>query len=62
MEETIGVLSNESQVPLLMPPPRFADKLNVVTKHADPRYYVAIQIFESKVVSHSFSFLVFWLL
>ncbi|XP_078179744.1 uncharacterized protein LOC144573852 isoform X2 [Carex rostrata] len=48
MEETIGSLSNESQVSLLMPPPRFADKLNVVTKHAESRYYVAIQIFESK--------------
>ena len=51
MEESIGVLSNESQVSLLMPPPRFADKLNVVTKHAESRYYVAIQILESKVIS-----------
>ncbi|KAJ3675683.1 hypothetical protein LUZ60_004725 [Juncus effusus] len=48
MEEMIGLFSNDSQVSLLMPPPRFTDKLNVVTKHAEARYYVAIQIFESE--------------
>ncbi|KAJ1696999.1 hypothetical protein LUZ63_005511 [Rhynchospora breviuscula] len=48
MEESIGVLSNESQVSLFMPPPRFADKLNVVPKQVESRYYVAIQILESK--------------
>nr|CAD1836498.1 unnamed protein product [Ananas comosus var. bracteatus] len=31
-----------------MPPPSFSDKLNVVSRSEEARYYVAIQIFESK--------------
>ncbi|XP_073012998.1 uncharacterized protein [Typha latifolia] len=44
----VQLLQHESQVSLLMPPPRFLDKLNVLPNFRETRYYVAIQIFESK--------------
>jgi len=49
-ENIIELLQNESKVSLLMPPPRFSDKLNVLSNSTESRYYVVIQIFESKVV------------
>jgi vacuolar protein sorting-associated protein 13A/C len=49
-ENIIELLQHESKVSLLMPPPRFSDKLNVLSNSTESRYYVVIQIFESKVV------------
>ncbi|XP_062219043.1 uncharacterized protein LOC133918926 [Phragmites australis] len=47
-ENIIELLQHESKVSLLMPPPRFSDKLNVLSNSTESRYYVVIQIFESK--------------
>ncbi|WVZ75446.1 hypothetical protein U9M48_023496 [Paspalum notatum var. saurae] len=47
-ENVIELLPHESKVSLLMPPPRFSDKLNVLSNSTESRYYVVIQIFESK--------------
>jgi vacuolar protein sorting-associated protein 13A/C len=49
-ESIIELLQHESKVSLLMPPPRFSDKLNVLLNSTESRYYVVIQIFESKVL------------
>lgn len=49
-ENIIELLQHESKVALLMPPPRFSDKLNVLSNSTESRYFVVIQIFESKVV------------
>ena len=49
-ENIIELLQHENKVSLLMPPPRFSDKLNVLSNSTESRYYVVIQIFESKVV------------
>lgn len=55
-ENIIELLQHENQVSLLMPPPRFSDKLSVLSNTTEARYYVVIQIFESKVI-HSYSYL-----
>uniref|UniRef100_A0A804P204 C2 domain-containing protein n=1 Tax=Zea mays TaxID=4577 RepID=A0A804P204_MAIZE len=47
-EITIELLQHESKVSLLLPPPRFSDKLNVLSNSTESRYYVVVQIFESK--------------
>uniref|UniRef100_A0A0D9VFX1 C2 domain-containing protein n=1 Tax=Leersia perrieri TaxID=77586 RepID=A0A0D9VFX1_9ORYZ len=47
-EDIIELLQHENQVSLFMPPPRFSDKLSVLTNSTESRYYVVIQIFESK--------------
>ncbi|KAL0925485.1 hypothetical protein M5K25_003821 [Dendrobium thyrsiflorum] len=51
IEETSGdieLLRSNNRTSLLVPPPRFSDRLNVATKSRETRYYVTIQIFESK--------------
>lgn len=48
ISEDIELLQNNNHTSLLVPPPRFSDRLNVVTKARETRYYVTIQIFESK--------------
>ncbi|KAG0489289.1 hypothetical protein HPP92_008100 [Vanilla planifolia] len=48
ISDEIELVQNDSQTSLLVPPPQFSDRLNVVTKGRETRYYVAIQIFESK--------------
>lgn len=50
ISETVDVLQNNTQMTLLMPPPTFSDRLNTVSKSREIRYYVAIEIIESKVV------------
>ncbi|XP_015689233.1 uncharacterized protein LOC102707936 [Oryza brachyantha] len=47
-EDIIELLQNENQISLFMPPPRFSDKLSVLSNSMESRYYVVIQIFESK--------------
>uniref|UniRef100_A0ACD5YZI2 Uncharacterized protein n=1 Tax=Avena sativa TaxID=4498 RepID=A0ACD5YZI2_AVESA len=47
-ENTIELLQHDNQISLLMPPARFSDKLNVLSNSTEARYYVVIQIFESK--------------
>ncbi|BAF08745.2 Os02g0470400 [Oryza sativa Japonica Group] len=47
-EDIIELLQHENQVSLFMPPPRFSDKLSVLSNSTESRYYVIIQIFESK--------------
>lgn len=47
-ENIIELLQHANQVSLLMPPPRFSDKLSVLSNSTEARYYVVIQIFESK--------------
>jgi hypothetical protein len=49
-ENIVELLQHESTVSLSMPPARFSDKLNVLSNSTESRYYVVIQIFESKVV------------
>jgi vacuolar protein sorting-associated protein 13A/C len=49
-ESTIELLQHDNQISLLMPPARFSDKLNVLSNSTEERYYVVIQIFESKVI------------
>lgn len=49
-ENTIQLLRHDNQISLLMPPARFSDKLNVLSNSTEARYYVVIQIFESKVI------------
>jgi vacuolar protein sorting-associated protein 13A/C len=49
-ESTIELLQHDDQISLLMPPARFSDKLNVLSDSTEARYYVVIQIFESKVI------------
>lgn len=49
-ENTIELLQHDNQISLLMPPARFSDQLNVLSNSTEARYYVAIQIFESKVI------------
>lgn len=49
-EDIIELLQHENQVSLFMPPPRFSDKLSVLSNSTESRYYVIIQIFESKVI------------
>ncbi|KAH7682946.1 Vacuolar protein sorting-associated protein 13 [Dioscorea alata] len=48
ISETLDVLQNNTQMTLLMPPPTFSDRLNTVSKSREIRYYVAIEIIESK--------------
>lgn len=48
ISDNVVLLPHENEAPLLIPPPRFSDRLNVATKSRETRYYVAIQIFESK--------------
>lgn len=55
-ENIIDLLQHESKVSLLLPPPRFSDKLNVLSNSTESRYYVVVQIFESKVVLELVSF------
>lgn len=55
-ENIIELLQHESKVSLLLPPPRFSDKLNVLSNSTESRYYVVVQIFESKVVLEPVSF------
>ncbi|KAL6634351.1 hypothetical protein ACP70R_027022 [Stipagrostis hirtigluma subsp. patula] len=47
-ENIIELLQHDCKVSLLMPPPRFSDKLNVLSNSTESRYYVVIQIFETK--------------
>ena len=47
--DNVVLLPHDTEAPLLIPPPRFSDRLNVVTKSGETRFYVAVQIFESKV-------------
>jgi len=56
VENIIELLQHESKVSLLLPPPRFSDKLNVLFNSTESRYYVVVQIFESKVVLELVSF------
>ena len=49
-ENTIELLQHDNLTSLLMPPARFSDKLNVLSNSTEARYYVVIQIFESKVI------------
>ena len=49
-ENTIELLHHDNQISLLLPPARFSDKLNVLSNSTEARYYVVIQIFESKVI------------
>ncbi|ONK67151.1 uncharacterized protein A4U43_C06F16540 [Asparagus officinalis] len=46
--DNVLLLPHDNEAPLLIPPPRFSDRLNVVTKARETRFYVAIQILESK--------------
>ncbi|CAL9040995.1 unnamed protein product [Musa banksii] len=46
--EITKFLQHDKEVSMSLPPPRFLDKLNVVTKSRESRYYVAIQILDSK--------------
>lgn len=55
-EDIVELLQHESKVSLLMPPPRFSDKLNVLSNSTESRYYVVVHIFESKVVPELVSF------
>ena len=55
-ENIIELLQHESKVSLLLPPPRFLDKLNVLSNSTESRYYVVVHIFESKVVLELVSF------
>ena len=55
-ENIIELLQHESKVSLLLLPPRFSDKLNVLSNSTESRYYVVVQIFESKVVLELVSF------
>ncbi|XP_020693465.1 uncharacterized protein LOC110107531 [Dendrobium catenatum] len=48
ISEDIELLRSNNHTSLLVPPPRFSDRLNVATKSRETRYYVSIQIFESK--------------
>ncbi|XP_062223332.1 uncharacterized protein LOC133922148 [Phragmites australis] len=51
MEDTdniIELIQHESKISLLMPPPRFSDKLNVLANSTESRSSVVVQIFESK--------------
>lgn len=48
-KDSVEFLQHDNLVSVLMPPPSFSDKLNVVSRSEEARYYVAIQIFESKV-------------
>ncbi|KAK3157946.1 hypothetical protein QOZ80_2AG0130600 [Eleusine coracana subsp. coracana] len=47
-ENIVEFLQHENAVSLSMPPARFSDKLNVLSNSTESRYYVVIQIFESK--------------
>lgn len=49
ISDNVILLPHDHEAPLLIPPPRFSDRLNVVTKSRETRFYVAVQIFESKV-------------
>lgn len=53
ISEDIELLQNDNHTSLMVPPPRFSDRLNVVTKSRETRYYVTIQILESKVLTIS---------
>ncbi|KAK8929011.1 hypothetical protein KSP39_PZI017866 [Platanthera zijinensis] len=48
ISEDIELIQNKNHTSLLLPPPRFSDRLNVIAKSRETRYYVTIQIFESK--------------
>lgn len=48
VEGNAELLQHDNQVSFLVPPPRFSNKLNTVAKARETRYYVAIQIMESK--------------
>ena len=47
--ETIELLQHEGHVSAWIPPPLFSDRLNVGTGSREARFYVAVQIFESRV-------------
>ncbi|WOL14400.1 hypothetical protein Cni_G23180 [Canna indica] len=49
--EITKILHHDKEVSLFLPTQRFLDELNVVTKSRESRYYVAIQILESKGLS-----------
>lgn len=49
VSDNIVLLPHDTEAPLLIPPPRFSDRLNVASKSGETRFYVAVQIFESKV-------------
>lgn len=48
--DTVDKLSIGDCVSVWIPPPRFSDRLNVADESREPRYSVAVQIIEAKVV------------
>lgn len=48
--ETIELLHHDNCASVWIPPPRFSDRLNVADESREARYYVAIHIYEAKVV------------
>lgn len=49
--DTVDKLHDGDGTSVWIPPPRFADRLNVADESREARYYVAIQILEAKVQS-----------
>lgn len=48
--DMVDKLSVGDCVSVWIPPPRFSDRLNVADESREPRYYVAVQIIEAKVL------------
>ena len=49
--DPVDQLRHDDRASVWIPPPRFADRLNVPDGSRGSRYYVAIHIFEAKVVN-----------
>ncbi|KAI4370200.1 hypothetical protein MLD38_018571 [Melastoma candidum] len=47
-EDDMELLQHDESVSIWIPPPRFADRLNVAEELREARYYVAVQIIEAK--------------
>ncbi|PKA57778.1 hypothetical protein AXF42_Ash015155 [Apostasia shenzhenica] len=50
ISEDIELIQKENQLSISVLPPKFSDRLSVINKSRETRYYVAVQIFESKGV------------
>lgn len=48
--DTVEVLHDDGSTSVWLPPPRFTDRLNVVDKNKEARYYVAVNIVEAKEI------------
>ena len=51
--DAVEVLHDDGSTSVWLPPPRFTDRLNVVDKNKEARYYVAVNIVEAKVITIS---------